>query len=153
MNQNDYYQSLLSRKQEIAEQIKRKREILQEPLSEATDELSGYDQHPADLGTDTFEREKEFGLLELLEFEMDKVDQALSRYENGSYGTCELCGKPIEPARLERLKNTTMCAACARSQSDHFNRPVEEDLSIASHMYNPRVDIAGYSYNEYKKLD
>jgi DnaK suppressor protein len=153
MQQNDYYHALLSRKEEIEKQINRKREILQTPLSESTDELSSYDQHPGDLGTDTFEREKELGLLEMLEFEMTKVNDAINRCHNGSYGLCDQCGKPIEPGRLERLTNTTMCAACAQTQADHFNRPAEEELSIASHMYNPRADIAGYSYTDYKKID
>ncbi len=150
MNPNDYYQSLLSRKQEIEEQIKRKREILQEPLLEATDELSGYDQHPGDVATDTFEREKEVGLLDMLEFEMKKLNDALSHYESGTYGICEQCGKPIESGRLERLPNTTMCAACARSHPDQFRRPVEEEVIRPSRVYDTRVDIAGYSYDEYK---
>lgn len=153
MMQNDYYRALLLRKQEIGEQIKQKQELLQTPLSEATDELSGYDQHPGDLGTDTFEREKELGILEMLEFEMTKVNDSLSRCQDGSYGTCELCGKPIEPGRLERLKSTAICAACAQAQSDHFNRPVEEEISNPGHMFNQRVDIGGYDYTEYKKLD
>jgi len=150
MNQQDYYQALLFRKEDIERQINRKREILQTPLSEATDELSSYDQHPGDLASDTFEREKELGLIEMLEFEMEKVNDALTHYQNGSYGICDQCGKEIEPARLLRLINTTMCATCARSHSDHFRRPVEEEVVRPGRMYNTRTDIAGYSYDEYK---
>jgi len=150
MNQQDYYEALMSRKEDIEQQINRKREILQTPLSEATDELSCYDQHPGDVASDTFEREKEVGLLEMLEFEMEKVNDAISRYQNGSYGICDQCGQEIEPARLQRLVNTTMCAACARIRSEHFRRPAEEDVLNPRRMYNTRVDIAGYSYDDYK---
>lgn len=149
MNQQDYYKALLSRKEEIEQQINRKRDVLQTPLSESTDELSGYDQHPGDLASDTFEREKEVGLLEMLEFEMEKVNDAISQYQNGSYGICDQCGQPIEPARLQRMPNTTMCAACARGQSKDFHRPVEENVVRPGRAYHAGFDIAGYDYDEY----
>lgn len=148
MDQQKYYQALLSRKEEIENQINSKREIMQTPLSEATDELSGYDQHPGDIASDVFEREKEVGLLEMLEFELGKMNDALSRLENGLYGVCEQCGKQIEPARLDRIINTTLCAACARSHTGHFRRPAEEDVLRPSRIYDTRVDIAGYSYED-----
>ena len=150
MNQQDFYQSLLSRKEDIEQQINRRREILQTPLSEMTDELSAYDQHPGDLASETFEREKEVGLLEMLEFEMEKLNDALSHYQNGSYGICEQCGQQIEPARLQRVVNTTLCATCARSQSEHFRRPAEEDVVKPSRAFDTGFSIAGYSYDEYK---
>ena len=46
MNQTDYYQAPLSRKEDIEEQIARRRDILQMPIAEYMDELSLYDQHP-----------------------------------------------------------------------------------------------------------
>jgi RNA polymerase-binding transcription factor DksA len=149
MNQQDYYKALLSRKEDIEQQINRKREFLQTSLSEMTDELSAYDQHPGDLASDTFEREKEVGLLEMLEFEMKKVDDALSHYQNGSYGICDQCGQPIEAARLQRLVNTTLCATCTRNHSEHFRRPAEEDVVRPGRTYNTGFDIAGYGYNDY----
>jgi len=151
MNQQDYYEALLSRKEDIRQQINRKREILQTPLSEATDELSSYDQHPGDLASDTFEREKEVGLLEMLEFEMKKVDDALSHYQNGTYGICDQCGQQIEPARLQRLANTTLCAACSRNHSEHYRRPAEEDVVSPGRAFNTGFDIAGYGYYEHRR--
>lgn len=153
MNQQNHYQALLSRKAEIEKQISRKRDLLQTSLSEATDELSSYDQHPGDLGSDTFEREKEAGLLEMLEFELKKLNEAFSHYENGSYGICDLCQKQIEPARLERMVNTTLCVDCARSQAKHFDRPAEEEVIRPSRAFNTGFDIAGYSYDEYMQSD
>ena len=150
MSQQDYYEALLSRQEDIEQQIDRRREILQTPPSEATDELSAYDQHPGDLGSDTFEREKELGLLEMLEFELQKVNTSLSHYQNGSYGICEQCGQQIEPARLQRLVNTTLCAACARSGSDHLGRPAEENVIRPSRAFDIEFDIAGFNYDEYK---
>ncbi|MGI6436108.1 MAG: TraR/DksA C4-type zinc finger protein [Syntrophomonadaceae bacterium] len=150
MNQQHYYQALLSRKQDIEQQIVRRRENLQLPLSEYGDELSLYDQHPGDLASDTFEREKEAGLLEMLEFELEKVNDALNNYQNGSYGVCEQCGRQIEPARLNRVVNTTLCAACARRQSGNYSRPAEEGVIAPGIMFDTGFVVAGYDYDEYK---
>ncbi len=149
MNNIDYYQALLSRKEDIEEQISRRRDILQIPLSEYLDELSFYDQHPGDVASDTYEREKEAGLLEMLEFELEKVNDALVNYQNGTYGICEQCGQPIEPARLQRVVNTTRCAHCARGYGHTYTRPAEERVVRPGLMYDTAVDIAGYDYDEY----
>lgn len=150
MNQIDYYQALLSRKQDIEEQIARRRDILQMPMSEYMDELSLYDQHPGDAASDTYEREKEMGLLEMLEFELEKVNDALMHYQNGTYGVCEQCGQPIEPARLQRVVNTTLCARCAQQHSHNYTRPAEEGVIPPGRMYDTAFDIAGYDYDEYR---
>jgi RNA polymerase-binding transcription factor DksA len=64
-------------------------------------ELSDYDQHPADTATDTFERERDLGLLDDLEAEFRELEDALARIDAGTYGIDEVTGEPIDPARLE----------------------------------------------------
>lgn len=66
-------------------------------------ELSDYDQHPADTGTDTFERERDLGLLDDLEAEFRELEDALGRIDAGTYGVDEVTGEPIHPERLEAL--------------------------------------------------
>ncbi len=112
----DQLEKLNSRKQEIEEIIKARRERLMDSYMEVSSDLSAYDQHPADMGSEWFEREKDQGILELMEFELEKVNEALDKYRQGKYGICESCGGIIEPERLERLVNTTICARCARSR-------------------------------------
>ncbi|MDD3888995.1 MAG: yteA family sporulation protein, partial [Syntrophomonadaceae bacterium] len=82
----DYRQRLLARKDEIEQLIKKKQDNLMIPLAETTDELSMYDQHPADIASELYEREKDNGLLELLEFELEKVNDAVDKLNNGTYG-------------------------------------------------------------------
>lgn len=72
-------------------------------------ELSSYDQHQADLGTETFEREKDFSLLEQLEAEIEALDRALRKVEDGTYGICEACGKAIPPERLDAVPGARLC--------------------------------------------
>jgi RNA polymerase-binding transcription factor DksA len=72
-------------------------------------ELSALDQHQGDIGTETFEREKDFSLLEQLEAEIGDLDAALRKIDDGTYGFCEVCGKAIEPDRLEAMPGTRTC--------------------------------------------
>src|SRR5207253_2230664 len=80
-----------------------------ESESENVSELSSIDQHQADLGTETFEREKDMSILEQIEAELADVDHALHRLDDGTYGTCEVDGKPISEARLEALPAARFC--------------------------------------------
>ena len=66
-------------------------------------ELSDYDQHPADSASDTFEREKDLGILDDLEAELAEVEAAIERIDNGTYGVDQVTGAPIDPARLDAI--------------------------------------------------
>jgi RNA polymerase-binding transcription factor DksA len=146
----DPYNRLLARKQELEQMTGALRERLMTPLAETTDELSLYDQHPADIGSEVYEREKDNGILELIELELEKVNDALHKYKQGRYGVCEVCGQTIEPGRLNRMVNTTLCAGCAQQRQDSFRRPAEEDVLIAGDMSDrgETFQVAGYEYFE-----
>jgi DnaK suppressor protein len=72
-------------------------------------ELSKVDQHPAELGSETFERELELTTLTIVEGELKDIDDALRRLDRGSYGICEECGKQIDEARLEAVPWAHYC--------------------------------------------
>jgi RNA polymerase-binding transcription factor DksA len=76
---------------------------LDDEVESGEEELSNYDQHPADSGTDTFEREKDLGILDDLEAELAEIEAAIERIENGTYGVDEVTGAPIDEARLEAI--------------------------------------------------
>ena len=80
-----------------------------EDQSESTQELSSYDQHQADVATETFEREKDLSILDSVEGELADIEHALQRLDDGTYGTCEACGKPIGDDRLEAMPATRYC--------------------------------------------
>ena len=83
--------------------------LTEQSETESVGELSSYDQHQADMGTETFEREKDLSILEQVEAELADVEHALRRLDDGSYGTCEVCGKVIPDERLEALPATRLC--------------------------------------------
>ena len=80
-----------------------RREGLDETEADQTGEITHYDQHPADQGSETFEREKDLSILEGLESDLAEIEAALQRLDDGSYGIDEVTGEPIVPERLEAL--------------------------------------------------
>jgi len=82
-------------------------------MSEAIGEV-GFDEEYADAGTYTFERERDLSLVDNVIDLIEKVQHALTRIDDGSYGRCEACGKPIEADRLDALPYATLCLADAR---------------------------------------
>ena len=76
---------------------------------EPSDELSHYDQHPADVASEVLEREQRFSVVEMAEASLRDLDIAERRLDNGTYGVCEVCGKPIPDDRLEARPETRFC--------------------------------------------
>lgn len=75
-------------------------------------ELSLYDQHPADLGSEVAARQTDIGLQQNMERLLDQVEKALKRIDEGTYGTCERCGGPIGKERLDAVPYATLCIGC-----------------------------------------
>lgn len=62
--------------------------------------------------TETLELEKRLAMENRVRQEMVGVEHALHKFEEGTYGKCDNCGKSIDPARLEALPQATLCLDC-----------------------------------------
>jgi len=62
--------------------------------------------------TESFELEKRLALEKQLRDRITKVEHALHKFEEGTYGLCDDCGQPIAPARLEALPEASRCVDC-----------------------------------------
>ena len=69
----------------------------------------GVDSHMADMATSTYHRELDEGLEESAQTTLDEIEAALGRIEDGSYGVCEVCGKPIGAERLSAIPWARLC--------------------------------------------
>jgi RNA polymerase-binding transcription factor DksA len=96
-------------RQRLEETRRAAQDLVAGTTEEAVQELSTYDQHLADQGTETFERERDTSVLQRVEAQLEEVDNALARIEAGTYGVCELCGKPIGDERLEAMPMARYC--------------------------------------------
>lgn len=94
--------------------------IEEEAFAATQSELAGdvgLDDESADAGTATFEREKDLSIENNVRDLLAKIDRALKRIDDGSYGTCERCGKSIEKARIKALPYVDLCIKDAQAQS------------------------------------
>jgi len=111
--------------EQIRIELEAQREVFARELAEleagtfnqSQSDLSGevsFDEESADAGTFTFERERDLSLSNNLRDLLDKVDSAMRRIKNGSYGSCERCGRPIDKARLKALPYSVLCIDCKK---------------------------------------
>jgi len=64
--------------------------------------------------THVFEQQRDLALRDRSRMELNRVESALRALDAGTYGTCETCGKPIAPERLEAIPWSAQCIDCAR---------------------------------------
>jgi DnaK suppressor protein len=86
---------------------------LSKSRTEAHGDLSSMPIHMADIGSDNFEQEFTLSLMESDAGTLGKIEAALERIEEGTYGQCEECGAKIPKTRLNAIPYATMCVKCA----------------------------------------
>ena len=102
-------QRLVEERQDLQRQYDEIEEsIFSANQTELTGEM-GFDEEYADAGTATFERERDLSLVNNLRDLMDRIDKALAKIGDGTYGLCDRCGKPIEKARIKALPYANLC--------------------------------------------
>lgn len=100
-------------------------------LRDSTQELSMIDNHPADLGSENYERAKDISLHEKNQLILKKVDEALEKLAVGAYGICENCGKHIPDERLDAVPYAEFCLHCKKKSEGaphDYPRPIEEKV-------------------------
>ncbi|GAA0293652.1 YteA family regulatory protein [Gracilibacillus halotolerans] len=102
-------------------------------IKESMSELSNYDNHPGDQGTELFERQKDLALNSHYKTELEAINHALSLISSGNYGICTECGKAIDPERLLAMPTSTTCVNHTEERQVK-HRPIEEEI------LNPNID-------------
>jgi RNA polymerase-binding protein DksA len=94
-------------------QLTAERDRVYDQLKELGVERTSYDEGFADSGQVTAERGEVEALVGTLRETLTDIDAALAKFDNGTYGICESCGKPISEARLEAMPAARLCITCA----------------------------------------
>ena len=102
------------KKQLKEEQRRLKAELAAIPVNDRG--AIGYSTHQADDATEAFEQAKGLAMRQNTERLLDQVERALVRFDDGTYGLCANCGRPIDPARLEALPYAQLCLKCQSKQ-------------------------------------
>ncbi|WP_164931506.1 TraR/DksA C4-type zinc finger protein [Longirhabdus pacifica] len=121
-------QRLLQEKKSLEEQLQNNDHFgLRSSEKEATGELSVVDNHPADMGSETFEKGKDIALNEHVEHRIEEIDKALNRMKEGTYGYCSICTQPIPLERLHANPAAEHCIQHTEKYESH-RRPIEEEI-------------------------
>jgi RNA polymerase-binding protein DksA len=113
VNTEHFRTLLLEERRRVANALHHLHEQNSGSLEDETEEET-YDNHLADSATATLNREIDYTLEENSGHMLAAIEEALSRIEEGTFGTCARCGKPIAEERLEAIPYATRCIDCKR---------------------------------------
>ncbi|HEX9883641.1 MAG TPA: TraR/DksA C4-type zinc finger protein [Desulfobaccales bacterium] len=100
---------LLERKRRLWREVK---DQLKSNIGNGYQEMLATARDEEDQATVSLMAETNLTLLGPKRQELEAIEEALLRLENGSYGHCEVCGQSIEPRRLEIMPETPLCRNC-----------------------------------------
>ena len=115
-----FKERLLAEKKRLEEELK---DIETGNLTESQSEVTGensYEDHFADSGTATFDRERDLSLEENAKDLLSQVEAALKSLKEGKFGYCRRCGEEIDPARLKALPYADLCITCKRKEEESW---------------------------------
>jgi len=111
------FKKKLLQEREVLE--KQYRDLEEGNLHNSQSEFSGempFEEEYAASGTTTFERERDLSLSENVKDILKRVNEALDRIDNGTFGLCEMCGTPIPEERLKALPYANLCITCKQKE-------------------------------------
>lgn len=114
-------------------------------------EASAFGMHQADAGSDAYDRDFALSLLSQEQDALYEIDQALKRIELGTYGICEMSGKPISHARLEAIPFARFTVEC-QSQLEKQNKASRVRQSVTS-LFGLTEEEGGEAEEEEAKPD
>lgn len=129
----EHYKALLENQrkylQDTVENMKRNNRSNQDRSSAG--ELSNYDNHPSEQGTNLYNVEMSNALMTHEKHLIYEIDEAKKRMDKGTYGKCAFCGNEITKERLEAIPYARLCNNCEKQKSINMEylkkeRPVEE---------------------------
>jgi len=110
----EFYKRLKKEKAELLEKIEQLRALGQPSAERKEGSPFGKREEGAD---EASELEKRLALEQRLGESLNEVEHALEKYEAGTYGLCDSCGREIEQARLEAIPQASLCLSCKAQQS------------------------------------
>lgn len=99
-----------------------KGDTLNKSSKDASGDLSGYSLHMADQATDNYDREFALNLADNGQEVLYKIDEALKRIEEKTFGVCLECSKPINKARLKVVPFAEYCVPCQSTSEKNNTR-------------------------------
>jgi len=109
-----FRQLLITERVKFANEIRAIAQDAQRSPRDASGDLSGYTVHMADMSADTYERELSMNMVSKEQEILYQIDDALKRMDDGAYGLCQTCNRPISMSRLKAVPYALLCIECQR---------------------------------------
>jgi DnaK suppressor protein len=113
---------LEARRDEIQSKLRSRREELPAEVAEVKD--------PEEQSVHDFVQDVELALMEMKSETLAKIDEAMTRLEEGTYGTCAECGQEIAEARLQAVPFAALCRDCQQREEDIRGEENRSDRSF-----------------------
>ena len=114
---------LLKKRDELAKGIEHiAKDALKTSQRDAAGDLSAYSLHMADVATDNYDREFSLGLADNEQKILHRIEDALEKMDNKTFGLCELCQKKISKVRLKAVPYAELCVSCQEKQEKQGKR-------------------------------
>ncbi len=113
-----YRGRLMKEKETLAAELN---ELNEGNLNMLQSDMSGetaHDEHLADSGTATFERERDLTLENNIKDMLNRIEVALAKMDKSTYGVCDRCGGSIDPARLKAVPYANLCITCKKEEEN-----------------------------------
>ncbi len=117
-----YEKILVAEKEETQNIINDINDIQRKGSKNGNGDLSSYSMHQADMGTDTDDSERRVYLLEKELKNLKKINAALKRIYDKTYGICEICGGKIPAKRLKIVPWARFCISCKEAEEKKKRR-------------------------------
>lgn len=119
---NVYKDKLIKLREETTEELKQmSEEVIMKSPAESSGDISSHSFHLADAAAGVFERDFSMGLASKGREIIRRIDSALHKIEESSYGNCEVCSKPISKRRLDVLPYARYCLKCQKQAEESEN--------------------------------
>jgi DnaK suppressor protein len=120
---------LEARRDEIQSKLRSRREELPAEVAEVKD--------PEEQSVHDFVQDVELALMEMKSETLAKIDEAMIRLEQGTYGTCAECGQEIAEARLQAVPFALLCRDCQQREEDIRDEETRSDRSFYKEITPP----------------
>lgn len=149
-NKKDYFEERLFEEKEKVLKIIDNMDNNEEfgSMDEYYTELSSYDNHPADLGTETFMMEQDKGLVNKLNDTLYEIEDSIEQIKTQDYGVCNSCGKEIDEERLKLIPYLKLCIDCSEKEV-----PLDEKMGFRPEEEGSISPFSSYKNREGNEFD
>ncbi len=138
-----YYKKLITMRDELLVTVEeRSEQTLRASAKESSGDLSSYSQHIADAGTDAYDYDFALSQVSSDKEMLREVEAAISRIFAGTYGLCEVTGKPISRERLKAVPFTRFSKE-GQDQYERLRRRSSQRVGLSSSDESDDIEVAG----------